>query len=43
MKKSRNQNINLFTHKELTTGYQLLNNEIKLSEEIAEKFPVMIA
>ncbi|MFE4814415.1 hypothetical protein ACFQ9Y_25345 [Peribacillus simplex] len=43
MKKSRNQNINLFTHKELTTRYQLLNNEIKLWEEIAEKFPVMVA
>ncbi|KPD07982.1 peptidase M15 [Aneurinibacillus migulanus] len=35
--------INLFTHKELTTGYQLLNSEIKLSEEIAEKFSKMIA
>ncbi|MGM1047708.1 MAG: VanY-A/VanY-F/VanY-M family D-Ala-D-Ala carboxypeptidase [Bacillota bacterium] len=35
--------INLFTHKELTTGYQLLNSEIKLSEEIAEKFSEMIA
>lgn len=35
--------INLFTHKELNTGYQLLNNEIKLSEEIAEKFSEMIA
>ncbi|MCY9004447.1 VanY-A/VanY-F/VanY-M family D-Ala-D-Ala carboxypeptidase [Peribacillus frigoritolerans] len=35
--------INLFTHKGLTTGYQLTNNEIKLSEEIAEKFSEMIA
>ncbi|MED3995645.1 VanY-A/VanY-F/VanY-M family D-Ala-D-Ala carboxypeptidase [Peribacillus frigoritolerans] len=35
--------INLFTHKGLTTGYQLPNNEIKLSEEIAEKFSEMIA
>ncbi|MEC0276103.1 VanY-A/VanY-F/VanY-M family D-Ala-D-Ala carboxypeptidase [Peribacillus frigoritolerans] len=35
--------INLFTHKELNTGYQLLNNEIKLSEEIVEKFSKMIA
>ncbi|WP_226002142.1 VanY-A/VanY-F/VanY-M family D-Ala-D-Ala carboxypeptidase [Paenibacillus sp. BJ-4] len=35
--------INLFTHKELTTGYQLLNSEIKLSEEIAEKFSEIIA
>ncbi len=37
MKKSRNQNINLFTYKELTIGYQLLNSEI------TEKFPEMIA
>ncbi|MBT2714701.1 VanY-A/VanY-F/VanY-M family D-Ala-D-Ala carboxypeptidase [Bacillus sp. ISL-57] len=35
--------INLFTNKESTIGYQLLNNEIKLSEEIAEKFSEMIA
>jgi zinc D-Ala-D-Ala carboxypeptidase len=35
--------INLFTHKELNTGYQLLNNEIKLSEEIAREFSEMIA
>jgi D-alanyl-D-alanine carboxypeptidase len=35
--------INLFTHKGLTAGYQLPNNEIKLSEEIAEKFSEMIA
>ncbi|PPA86035.1 VanY-A/VanY-F/VanY-M family D-Ala-D-Ala carboxypeptidase [Brevibacillus laterosporus] len=35
--------VNLFTHKELTTGYELLNSEIKLSEEIAEKFSEMIA
>jgi len=35
--------INLFTHKELTKGYGLLDNEIKLSEEIAEKFSEMIA
>ncbi len=34
--------INLFTHKELTKGYGLLDNEIKLSEEIAEKFYEMI-
>ena len=34
--------INLFTHKGLTAGYQLPNNEIKLSEEIAEKFSEMI-
>ncbi|MGE7606992.1 VanY-A/VanY-F/VanY-M family D-Ala-D-Ala carboxypeptidase [Peribacillus frigoritolerans] len=35
--------INLFTHKELNTGYQLLNNEIKLSEEIAGEFSEMMA
>ncbi|MCY8939899.1 VanY-A/VanY-F/VanY-M family D-Ala-D-Ala carboxypeptidase [Peribacillus frigoritolerans] len=35
--------INLFTHKGLTTGYQLPNNEIKLSKEIAGKFSEMIA
>lgn len=35
--------INLFTHKELTKGYGLLDNEIKLSEQIAEKFSEMIA
>ncbi|MFJ7366784.1 VanY-A/VanY-F/VanY-M family D-Ala-D-Ala carboxypeptidase [Peribacillus frigoritolerans] len=35
--------INLFTHKELNTGYQLLNNEIKLSEEIAGEFTEMMA
>ncbi|WP_458352321.1 VanY-A/VanY-F/VanY-M family D-Ala-D-Ala carboxypeptidase [Peribacillus frigoritolerans] len=35
--------INLFTHKELNAGYQLLNNEIKLSEEIAEEFKEMMA
>ncbi|MFJ7993268.1 VanY-A/VanY-F/VanY-M family D-Ala-D-Ala carboxypeptidase [Peribacillus frigoritolerans] len=35
--------ISLFTHKELNAGYQLLNNEIKLSEEIAEKFSEMMA
>ncbi|MCZ0853549.1 M15 family metallopeptidase, partial [Brevibacillus laterosporus] len=35
--------VNLFTHKELTTRYELLNSEIKLSEEIAEKFSEMIA
>ncbi|MGG6360921.1 VanY-A/VanY-F/VanY-M family D-Ala-D-Ala carboxypeptidase [Peribacillus frigoritolerans] len=35
--------INLFTHKGLTAGYQLPNNAIKLSEEIAEKFSEMIA
>lgn len=39
----KSDSINLFTHKELTTGYQLLNSEIKLSEEIAEKFSEMIA
>lgn len=35
--------INLYTHKELTNGYGLLDNEIKLSEEIAEKFSELIA
>jgi D-alanyl-D-alanine carboxypeptidase len=35
--------INLFTHKELKAGYQLLNNEIKLSEEIAGEFTEMMA
>ncbi|QDX91215.1 VanY-A/VanY-F/VanY-M family D-Ala-D-Ala carboxypeptidase [Brevibacillus laterosporus] len=35
--------VNLFTHKELTKGYGLLDNEIKLSEEIAEEFSEMIA
>ncbi|WP_291579162.1 VanY-A/VanY-F/VanY-M family D-Ala-D-Ala carboxypeptidase [Clostridium sp. UBA6640] len=35
--------INLFTHKELTKGYGLLDSEIKLSEEIAEKFSEMIS
>ncbi|MGE7091744.1 VanY-A/VanY-F/VanY-M family D-Ala-D-Ala carboxypeptidase [Lysinibacillus sp. NPDC048646] len=35
--------INLYMHKELTKGYGLLDNEIKLSEEIAEKFSEMIA
>ncbi|MGE7185361.1 VanY-A/VanY-F/VanY-M family D-Ala-D-Ala carboxypeptidase [Peribacillus sp. NPDC006672] len=35
--------INLITHKELTTGYQLLNSEIKLSEEITGEFSEMIA
>ncbi|MEX6701539.1 VanY-A/VanY-F/VanY-M family D-Ala-D-Ala carboxypeptidase [Peribacillus frigoritolerans] len=35
--------INLFTHKGLTAGYQLPNNEIKLSKEIAGKFSEMIA
>ncbi|MGG3558461.1 VanY-A/VanY-F/VanY-M family D-Ala-D-Ala carboxypeptidase [Peribacillus frigoritolerans] len=35
--------INLFTNKKLTSGYQLLNNEIKLSEEIAGEFSEMIA
>ncbi|MED1664911.1 VanY-A/VanY-F/VanY-M family D-Ala-D-Ala carboxypeptidase [Brevibacillus laterosporus] len=35
--------VNLFTHKELTTRYELINSEIKLSEEIAEKFSEMIA
>ncbi|MED4636028.1 VanY-A/VanY-F/VanY-M family D-Ala-D-Ala carboxypeptidase [Peribacillus frigoritolerans] len=35
--------INLFTNKKLTNGYQLLNNEIKLSEEIAGEFSEMIA
>jgi zinc D-Ala-D-Ala carboxypeptidase len=35
--------INLFTNKKLTIGYQLLNNEIKLSEEIAGEFSEMIA
>jgi len=35
--------INLFMHRELTTGYGLLDNEIKLSEDVARKFSVMIA
>ncbi len=35
--------INLFTHKELTKGYEILDNKIKLSEEIAETFSEMIA
>lgn len=35
--------VNLFTHKELTKGYGLLDNEIKLSEEITDKFSEMIA
>ncbi|MFA1710485.1 VanY-A/VanY-F/VanY-M family D-Ala-D-Ala carboxypeptidase [Peribacillus frigoritolerans] len=35
--------INLFTYKELNAGYQLLNNEIKLSEEIAGEFTEMMA
>lgn len=35
--------VNLFTHKELTKGYGLLDNEIKLSEEIAKEFSEMIA
>jgi len=35
--------INLFTHKELTKGYGLLDSEIKLSEEIAERFSEMIS
>ncbi|MFJ7469687.1 VanY-A/VanY-F/VanY-M family D-Ala-D-Ala carboxypeptidase [Peribacillus frigoritolerans] len=35
--------INLFKHKELNAGYQLLNNEIKLSEEIAGEFTEMMA
>lgn len=35
--------VNLFTHKESSKGYGLLDNEIKLSEEIADKFSEMIA
>ncbi|WP_260288073.1 VanY-A/VanY-F/VanY-M family D-Ala-D-Ala carboxypeptidase [Peribacillus aracenensis] len=35
--------VNLFTHKELTKGYGLLDNEIKLSEDIAHEFSAMMA
>ncbi|WP_251553155.1 VanY-A/VanY-F/VanY-M family D-Ala-D-Ala carboxypeptidase [Neobacillus muris] len=35
--------VNLFTHKELTMGYGLLDHEIKLSEDVAGKFSEMIA
>ncbi|MBQ6448072.1 MULTISPECIES: VanY-A/VanY-F/VanY-M family D-Ala-D-Ala carboxypeptidase [unclassified Niallia] len=35
--------VNLFMHRELTTGYGLLDNEIKLSKDVARKFSVMIA
>ena len=35
--------VNLFNHKELTKGYGLFNNNIKLSEDIAHKFSEMIA
>ena len=35
--------VNLFTHKELTKGYGLLDNEIKLSEDVVHKFSGMIA
>lgn len=35
--------INLFKHKELTKGYGLPDIEIKLSEDVAHKFSVMIA
>jgi zinc D-Ala-D-Ala carboxypeptidase len=34
--------VNLFTHEKLTKGYGLLDNEIKLSEEIALEFSKMI-
>ncbi|MEG9295659.1 VanY-A/VanY-F/VanY-M family D-Ala-D-Ala carboxypeptidase [Mangrovibacillus sp. Mu-81] len=34
--------VNLFTHRKLTKGYGLLDNEIKLSEEIALEFSKMI-
>lgn len=35
--------VNLFMHKELTKGYGLLDNEIKLSADVAHKFSAMIA
>lgn len=35
--------VNLFTHKELTKGYELLNSEIYLSEDVAHEFSEMIA
>ncbi|WP_312092248.1 VanY-A/VanY-F/VanY-M family D-Ala-D-Ala carboxypeptidase [Niallia sp.] len=34
--------VNLFTHQDLTKGYGLLDNEIKLSEEVAREFRTMI-
>ena len=35
--------VNLFTHQELTKGYGLLDNNVKLSEDIAQKFSTMVA
>lgn len=35
--------VSLFTHKELTKGYELLNSEIYLSEDVAHEFSEMIA
>lgn len=35
--------INLFTHQQLINGYVLLNNEIKLSEDVALEFSKMVA
>jgi zinc D-Ala-D-Ala carboxypeptidase len=35
--------VNLFTHREWTKGYGLLDNKIKLSEDVAQKFSAMIA
>ncbi|MBV7504835.1 VanY-A/VanY-F/VanY-M family D-Ala-D-Ala carboxypeptidase [Bacillus sp. sid0103] len=34
--------VNLFTHKELKKGYELLNSEIYLSEDVAREFSEMI-
>ncbi|WP_449622803.1 VanY-A/VanY-F/VanY-M family D-Ala-D-Ala carboxypeptidase [Robertmurraya sp. Marseille-Q9965] len=34
--------VDLFSHKELTKGYGLLDNEIKLSEDVAREFSEMI-
>ncbi|MBO1000045.1 VanY-A/VanY-F/VanY-M family D-Ala-D-Ala carboxypeptidase [Bacillus sp. SD075] len=35
--------VHLFTHKELTKGYGLHDNEIKLSEDVAHEFSTIIA
>ena len=35
--------VNLYAHKELTNGYGLLDNEIRLSEDVAREFSEMIA
>ncbi|TDL76088.1 VanY-A/VanY-F/VanY-M family D-Ala-D-Ala carboxypeptidase [Peribacillus frigoritolerans] len=35
--------VNLFKHKELIKGYELLNSDIKLSEDVARKFSEMTA